>query len=163
MLILSRAYLSKQNNKAAKKSSVSRDDLVKAAQDNYASASKAGGSNYASVTSYLSSSTAAAKDTTFDSWSDSELKSYLDSYGIKTYQGTSTNELKAAARRNAQYFRYGTNVPGGSVFASIQNGAQWVLDQFKIGAASGREEGQKGADAVKDTGAKASNKAKKEL
>ena len=115
------------------------------------------------MTSYLASSTAAAKDTSFDSWSDSELKAYLDSYGIKTYQGTSTNELKALARKNAQYFRYGTNVPGGSIWASISSGAQWVLEQFKIGAASGRAEGEKGADAVKDAGAKASDKAKKEL
>ena len=163
VLTIRRGYLSKQNSKAAKKSGATRDDLVKAAQDSYASASKAGGSNYASVTSYLAASTAAAKDTTFDTWSDSELKSYLDSYGIKNYQGSTSNELKAAARKNAQYFRYGTNVPGGSIFTSIQNGAQWVLDQFKIGAASGRAEGQKAADAAKDTGAQASNKAKKEL
>ena len=94
MLMNYRSYLSKQNNKAAKKTSVSRDDLVKEAQDSYSSASKAGGSKYASVTPYLSSSTAAAKDLTFDTWSDSELKSYLDSYGIKTYQGSTTIDLK---------------------------------------------------------------------
>ena len=86
--------MSKQNNKVAKKSSASREDLVKAAQDSYSSASKSGGSNYASVTSYLASSTAAAKDLTFDTWSDSELKSYLDSYGVKNYQGSTTNELR---------------------------------------------------------------------
>ena len=130
------------------------------------------------MTSYLAASTDAAKDVTFDTWSDSELKNYLDSYGIKTYQGSSTNELKAMARRNANYFRYGTNTPGGGFFARISNGAQWVLDQLKIGAASGRQEaayqGQKGADAVKEgstaatdrageAGQKAGDKVKEEL
>ena len=98
-----RNYLSKQNNKVAKKSSASREDLLKAAQDSYSSASKSGGSNYASVTSYLASSTAAAKDLTFDTWSDSELKSYLDSYGVKNYQGSTTNELRGT---------YNVRVPG---------------------------------------------------
>ena len=103
------------------------------------------------------------KDSTFDTWSDSELKSYLDSYGITNYQGSNTNELKAMARRNAQYFRYGTTTPGAGIFASLQNGAQWVLDQLKIGAASGRKEaeyqGQRGADHVKEAGTTATNRA----
>ena len=99
------------------------------------------------------------KESTFDTWSDSELKSYLDSYGIKNYQGSTTNELKAMARRNAQYFRHGSNVPGAGIFAQIQNGAQWVLDQLRIGAASGRKEAQKGADAVKEAGTTATHRA----
>ena len=133
--------------------------MVKAAQDSYSSASKSGGSNYASVTSYLAASTAAAKDTTFDTWSDSELKSYLDSYGIKTYQGTTTNELKALARKNAQYFRYGSNAPGGSIYARIQGGAQWILNQFRIGASSTRKETVKSADAVKEAGTTGTHRA----
>ena len=68
--------------KAANKAGATRDDLVKAAQSAYASASSAGGSNYASVTSYLSQATDSAKKSTFDTWSESELKSYLDSYGV---------------------------------------------------------------------------------
>jgi len=162
-----KSYLSSQNNKAAKKAGASRDDLVKSAQDQYSSASKAGGSNYASVTSYLASSTAAAKDSTFDTWSDSELKSYLDSYGVSTYQGTTTNELRALARKNAQYFRYGTNAPGASIFQSIQNGFSWVFNQLSIGASKGRDEtsrqGQKAADAASEAGATASGKMKGEL
>ncbi len=136
---------------------------MKQARDSYSSASKAGGSNYASVTSYLAASTDAAKDSTFDTWSDSDLKSYLDSYGIKTYQGSTTNELKAMARRNANYFRYGSNTPGGTFFAKIQGYGQWVLDQLSIGAASGRKEaeyqGQKGADYVKEAGTTATHRA----
>ena len=153
----------KAAQKAASKSGATRDELMKQAQDSYSSASKAGGSNFASVTSYLTASTNVVKDSTFDTWSDSELKSYLDSYGIKTYQGSTTNELKAMARRNAQYFRYGTNSPGAGIWTQVQSGAQWVLDQLKLGAARGRKEaeyqGQKGADYVKEAGTTATHRA----
>jgi len=163
MANICRKWLSSQNKKAANKAGASRDDLLKQAQDSYAKASKAGGSNYASATSYLASTTDAAKDTTFDSWSDSELKSYLDSYGVPNYQGSTTNELKAAARRNANYFRYGTSTPSETIYARLSNGAQWVLDQLKIGAASGRKEagyqGEKAADAVKEGVKTATNRA----
>ncbi|KAL8718061.1 MAG: hypothetical protein Q9225_004769 [Loekoesia sp. 1 TL-2023] len=156
-------WLSTQNNKAAKKSGATRDELFKQAQDSYASASKSGGSNYASVTSYLASATDAAKDTTFDTWSDSELKSYLDSYGVPNYQGSSSNELKAMARRNANYFRYGTSTPQGTLFARLQSGAQWVFDQLKIGVSSGRQsagyEGEKAGDAVKEGATTATHRA----
>lgn len=159
----SRQWLATQNNKAANKAGASRDDLLKQAQDSYAKASKSGGKSYASVTSYLASATDAAKDSTFDTWSDSELKSYLDSYGVPTYQGTTTNELRALARRNANYFRYGTTTPQDTIFARLQSGAQWFLNQLKFGVASGRDEaayqGEKAADAVKESGTTASHRA----
>lgn len=123
---------------------------MRQAQEAYSSASKAGGSSYASVTSYLAQATEAAKDTTFDTWSRSELKAYLDSYGIPTYQGTSTNELRAAARRNAQYFRYGTTSPQGTLYAKLREAGQWILDQLKVGASSGRAQGQEAAENVKE-------------
>ncbi len=79
-------YLVNSGNSAAKKvgesTSATREDLVKAAQDAYASASSVGGGSYASATSYLAQATQAAKDSVFDTWSESELKSYLDSYGV---------------------------------------------------------------------------------
>lgn len=82
-------YLSGSGNAAAKKvadsSSATRDDLVEAAQSAYSSASSAGGSSYASATSYLAQATDAAKKSTFDTWSGSELKAYLDSYGIVSF------------------------------------------------------------------------------
>lgn len=150
--------MSTQNSKAAKKAASkagsTRDELLKQAQDVYASASKSGGSSYASVTSYLASATDAAKDTTFDTWSDSELKSYLDSYGVPNYQGSNTNELRAMARRNANYFRYGTSNPPATIYSRIQGAAQWVLNQLQIGSSKGRQEasyqGQKAADNVKE-------------
>lgn len=143
-----------QNNKAAKKAGTSRDELLKQAQDSYSRASKSGGTSYASVTSYLSSATDAAKENTFDTWSDSELKSYLDSYGVSNYQGSTTNELKALARRNANYFRYGTTDPGASFFTRLQISAQRLFSRLTSGAKSGRSEagyqGEKAGDAVKE-------------
>jgi hypothetical protein len=158
-----RKYLQSQNDKVAKKAGATRDDYVKAAQDSYAKASKSGGSKYASITSQLSQATQAAKSNTFDTWSQSELKNYLDSYGIPVYQGSTLNELKAQARKHANFFHYGTNSPSGTIFARIQEGAYWLLDQLKLGAASGRTQGQEAAEAAKDQAAKATAKAKGEL
>lgn len=83
---LAREYLASNGDAAAKKvgqkTSAARDELVSAAQSAYASASKAGGSNYASMTSYMAHATATAKKNAFETWSESELKSYLDSYGV---------------------------------------------------------------------------------
>ncbi|KAJ9191559.1 hypothetical protein DTO164E3_8785 [Paecilomyces variotii] len=156
-------YLSSVNKKAADRAGVTRDELVKQAQEAYASASKTGGDSYASATSYLAQATDAVKDTTFDTWSRSELKAYLDSYGIPTYQGASTNELRAAARRNAQYFRYGTSSPQGTIYARLRETGQWILDQLKIGASSGRAQGQeaaeKAAENVKEKVSEAKDKA----
>jgi len=68
--------------KVAKKSGATRDELVSAAQSAYSSASSAGGAQFASATSYLSQATASARKNVFETWSESELKAYLDSYGI---------------------------------------------------------------------------------
>lgn len=158
-----RKWLATQNNKAANKAGATREELLSQAQAAYASASKTGGTGYASVTSYLAAATDAAKDSTFDTWSDSDLKSYLDSYGIPVPQNGKTDELKAMARRNANYFRYGTSTPQGTMFARLRASAQWVLDQLKIGASSGRKEasyqGEKAADYVKEGVTAATNRA----
>ncbi|EXJ87821.1 hypothetical protein A1O1_04748 [Capronia coronata CBS 617.96] len=129
-------YLAAHGKKAKKNADVSRQELVKQAQDTYASASKAGGSNYASITSYLAKQTDAAKDTAFDTWSDSDLKDYLDSYGVPNYQGSTTNELRAAAKKQANYFRYGTSSPSETIYERIKNGLQWVLAQAQGSASS---------------------------
>lgn len=138
------------NAKASHRADVTRDELIKQAQDSYAKASKAGGSVMASATSYMAQSTDAAKDTTFENWSHSDLKNYLDKYGIPVYQGSSLNELRAAARRNAQYFKYGTITPQGTIVAKLQEVAQWAMDWLKIGASSGRSQGKKAADELRE-------------
>lgn len=129
-------YLDTQGKKASKNAKANRDELVKQAQDSYATASKKGGNQFASVTNYLAQQTDAAKADLFDTWSDSDLKDYLDSYGIPNYQGSTSNELRAAAKKQYNYFKYGTSSPSGTVFAQVQNGIQWVLNQFKPAASS---------------------------
>lgn len=138
-------YLSTTTKKTKKNTEATRDDLVKQAQDAYASASKSGGNSYASVTSYLASATDAAKDTTFDTWSQSELKSYLDSYGIPNYQGSNMNELRAQAKKQATYFRYGTSTPQATIFERVKGGFSWMLQQVKLGATQGRVKGEEAA------------------
>ncbi|KAI9813716.1 MAG: hypothetical protein M1832_006089 [Thelocarpon impressellum] len=160
-------WLSGQSDKAsknaAKKADATREDLLKQAQLAYASASKSSGTAYASVTSALAAATAAAKDTTFDTWTSSELKAYLDGYGVPVPQGTKMEELKALARRQSTYFRYGTASPGGTVLAKLQEGVNWVLEQLKIGAASGRKEAayeaEKATDYAKEQAVTASHRA----
>jgi hypothetical protein len=151
------------NSKAAKKADASREELAKHAKDAYIKASKAGGEQYASATSNIAVATGAAKDTTFDSWTHSELKKYLDSYGIPVYQGSSINELRAAARRHATYFKYGTNTPQGTIYAKIMETVNWILDQVKLGASSGRAQGQEAAEKVREKAAEQSQKIRSEL
>jgi hypothetical protein len=162
-----KAYLSASGDAAAKKAAdkagATREDLVSAAQSQYAAASKTGGTAYASVTSYLAKQTDAVKDSTFETWSDSDLKAYLDSYGVPVPQGTTTNELKAFARRQSTYFRYGTSTPQGTLWAKLQESAQWVLDQLSIGASAGRKQaayhGEKAGDYVKESATEAKHRA----
>ncbi|KAL1965326.1 hypothetical protein VTN77DRAFT_5763 [Rasamsonia byssochlamydoides] len=158
-------YLSSLNHKAADRVGATRDELVKQAQDAYTRASKAGGASYASVTSYLAKATEAAKDTTFESWSESDLKKYLDSYGLPTYQGSNINQLRAAARRNAQYFYYGTTTPQGTILAWLKDSAGWLLEQLRIGASSGRARkyGPAAAEKVKGKAAQMTAKIREEL
>ena len=70
-------YLAASGNKAAEKASnqagATREQLMSAAQDAYSSASKTGGSGYASLTSYLAMQTDAAKGSVFDTWSESGM------------------------------------------------------------------------------------------
>ena len=127
-------YLDTQGKKAKKGAKANRDELVKQAQDSYASASKSGGSQYASVTNYLAKQTDSAKDTAFDTWSDSDLKDYLDSYGVENYQGSNTNQLRAEAKKQYNYFKHGSSSPSGTIFAQIQNGLQAVLNYFQPAA-----------------------------
>ncbi|KAJ5584507.1 uncharacterized protein N7459_004307 [Penicillium hispanicum] len=143
-------YLSAVNAKAARKVDASREELIKQAKDSYVKASKAGGEHYASATSALTLATGSAKDSTFDQWSHSELKKYLDSYGIPVYQGSSINELRATARRQTTYFTYGTNNPRDTIYAKVMDTLYWALEQLKIGASSGRAQGQEAAEKVRE-------------
>lgn len=156
-------YLDAHGKKAKKNAKASRDDLVKQAQDSYASASKSGGSNYASATNYLAKQTDAAKDTTFDTWSDSDLKSYLDSYGISNYQGSTTNQLRAEAKKQANYFRYGTSTPAGTIFERLKQGIQYYLGQGQSSASSAYPYASSSASSAASAASKSASSAKAEL
>ncbi|KAK9444326.1 Stress-responsive protein Ish1 [Metarhizium brunneum] len=128
---------------AAKKKDASREELVSAAVSAYSSASSAGGSQFASVTSYLSSATASVEKTAFDSWTRSELKAYLDNYGVPVPQGSKLEELRALARQQSTYFKFGTSSPSGTVLAKIGDAAaqgwRWTLDQLRLGSEAAQE------------------------
>lgn len=142
-----KSYLSKNGDAAAKKAAAkkdaSRDELVSAAQSAYSSASSAGGATYASATGHIASVTAAAKHNAFDSWSETELKSYLDSYGVSVPQGSRLEELKAQARKQSTYFKYGTSSPGETILAKIGESAKeswnWVANQLNLGSQAAQE------------------------
>ena len=122
---------------------------MRQAQDAYAKASKAGGSNLASATSYMVQATDAAKDSTFDTWSRSDLKAYLNSFGVPVYQGSNLEDLRHAARRNARYFKCGTATPQGTIYHSIVDTIDWVIEQLRLGTLLGREKGYQSADPAK--------------
>uniref|UniRef100_A0A8H7N6Y9 Meiotic sister chromatid recombination protein 1 n=1 Tax=Bionectria ochroleuca TaxID=29856 RepID=A0A8H7N6Y9_BIOOC len=140
-------YLQKNGDAAAKKAAekkdATRDELVSAAQSAYASASTAGGNTYASATSYLASATEAAKSNAFDTWTESDLKAYLDSYGIPVHQGTKIEELKAMARKQSTFFKYGTSTPSETLFAKVEESAKegwnWVAKQLNLGGQTAKE------------------------
>lgn len=150
-------YLASSGNAAAKqvaeKKDATRDELLSAVQSAYSSASSAGGSNYASATSYLASATATAKKNTFDSWTETELKSYLDSYGIPVPQGSKLEDLKSKARKQATYFKYGTSSPSETIFAKIgesaREGWNWVASQLNMGSEAAKQKASEAEAAAK--------------
>jgi hypothetical protein len=151
------------NAKVAKKADASREELIKQAKDSYVKASKAGGEHYASATKNIAEATGTAKQATFDNWSHSDLKKYLDSYGIPVYQGSSINELRAAARRQANYFRFGTTTPQETIYAKVMETLNWALEKLKVGASSGRAQGQEAAEKVREKAAEGTEKVRSEL
>lgn len=162
-----RSYIASSGNAAAKKVSdktgATRDELVDAAQSAYLSASSAGGGSYASATSFLTKATDTAKDGLFDTWSESELKAYLDSYGIPVPQGSEINELRALARRQYTYFKYGTTSPTETLLAkvreSVQSGWDWVAGQLRLGSDAAKQK----AEEVEAEGRRKADKVHKEL
>jgi hypothetical protein len=151
-------YLESSGSSAAKKASqkagATREDLVKAARSAYASASTAGGTTYASATSYLAQATATAKQSVFDTWSDSEVKSYLDSYGIPVHQGSTQNELRALARKHYTFYKYGTTTPAETIFAklgeSLKDTYQWVVDKISSGSEAAKNEAKQRGEKLRE-------------
>ncbi|KAK2738022.1 hypothetical protein FQN57_007288 [Myotisia sp. PD_48] len=147
-------YLSSQHQKALKNVEYSRDELLKQAQDAYNRASKTGGNQYTAVTNYLAKVTDSAKDPKFHSWSKADLEKYLESFGLKPRRGASIDELRKEAKRNADFFQYGTLKQEATLFSRLHSLGLYVWDQLKIGALSGRDAGEKAAEPVKKKASK---------
>jgi hypothetical protein len=163
---------SKATDAAASAASQATDSAASAAYAGTKTVTDGSKKAYASLTSALAQATATVKDATFDTWSDSELKSYLDTYNIKTYQGSTRNEMIAMARRNAHYFRYGSQDQGvwdqfQSAMGYIQNTISSLLgygskNVQKTGNKA-YESGQIAKDAAKEKATQAKDRAKEEL
>lgn len=142
-----KAYLVKHGDAAAKKAAekkdTTREELAIAASSAYSSASNAGGAQFASITSYLASATASVQKQAFESWTQSELKAYLDSYGVPVPQGSKLEELKALAREQSTYFRYGTSSPAETLLAKLgataSQGWRWVVGQLRLGGEAAQQ------------------------
>jgi hypothetical protein len=133
-----------------KKAKGSRDDLVASAKKNYASASKKGGSEWASLTAQGAKATGYL----FDSWSDSDLKSFLDTYGVPVPQGSKRNELIAAARRNSRYFTQGPDWYSTGLIAQVQGyvnqGIEYVKNFLAGASGAAYNAGEKAGDYAKE-------------
>ncbi|GAB0137812.1 hypothetical protein EsDP_00006065 [Epichloe bromicola] len=142
-----KAYLAKHGDAAAflaaEKKDATREELAIAASSAYSSASNAGGAQFASITSYLASATASVQKQPFESWTQSELKAYLDSYGVPVPQGSKLEELKALAREQSTYFRYGTSSPPGTLLAKLgataSQGWRWAVGQLRLGGEAAQQ------------------------
>ncbi|KAI5815695.1 hypothetical protein BZA77DRAFT_333886 [Pyronema omphalodes] len=158
-------WLESQGHKAT-------DSAASAASAGATAATDASKNAYASITSALAQATEAAKEASFEAWSDSDLKSYLDTYGIKTYQGTTRNELIAMARRNSHYFMHGSDDMG--VWGQVKNAAGYVQNTIssllgygtKVAQKAGDrayESAQVAADAAKEKATQAKHRVQEEL
>ncbi|RPA85343.1 meiotic sister chromatid recombination protein ish1 [Ascobolus immersus RN42] len=143
-------WLEEQGHTVSATATTKRDDLVSSAEAALASASSAGGAAYDAITSAFAAATDTAKHSAFDTWSDSELKSYLDSYGVNTYQGNDRNKLLAEVRRQSYLFRNGGKEP--TVLDRVQGLLGWVKEKA-FGA----------ADSTKQSADEAVKKVKEEL
>lgn len=160
-----KTWLKGQGQAVQDNASLSRDELVASASAAYASASSAGGDAYATVTSALAQATGSVKEGTFENWSDSDLKAYLDSYGVQTYQGTTKNELVARARRCRKIFENGWRQE--TAFEKFQrlgwNAFGNVMYYLGVGKGKAQSQGETYASSVSSAASSATAAVKQEL
>jgi hypothetical protein len=168
-----------------KKAKGTRNELIASAKKNYATASAKGGDQWSSLTVQGAKATGYL----FDSWSDSDLKSFLDSYGVPVPQGSKRNELIAAARRNSRYFTQGPDWyshtfvaqvhsyvnegiayvknflagASGSAYNAGERAGDAAKEQATVGKHRAKEAAQKATDRAYEKGQQAYDKAKEEL
>jgi hypothetical protein len=156
----------------ASAASVAGESAASAASAGTEAATETAKQVFASITSALAQATDTAKEATFETWSDSDLKAYLDTYNIPTYQGTTRNELIAMARRNAHYFLHGDQDQG--VLGQVKSTLGWAQGKLSTLLGMGAKEAEKvghrayesaqmAADAAKEKATQAKHRAKEEL
>ncbi|KAF3938288.1 hypothetical protein ABW19_dt0207449 [Dactylella cylindrospora] len=160
-----KAWLKEQGETVSDSAQQSREDLIASAQAAYASAQSAGGDAFATVTSALAQATNYVKENTFETWSESELKAYLDSYGVQTYQGSTKNELIAKARRCRKIFESGWRQE--TAFEKFQRlgWEAWGNAMYYLGVTKGKVEAQGKiyADSAASAASSATSAVKQEL
>lgn len=132
-------------NKAAESS---RDELIRQTSAGYADLSKKGDKAAATAKQQYE----AVKAYAFESWSDSELKAYLDSYGVEVPQNGAKDQLIAAARKNGHYFSHGSTGPAaGSGLAQMAlDGVSYLMDFVKQASGVGYNKASEKAVQVKE-------------
>lgn len=94
-----------------------RDSVLKTARE-----------NYQTVANKLGETAAYPGDWLFQTWSDSDLKSWLDQRGIPVYQGTKRNDLIAKVRRNSRVASNNVAAWSSSLSASASQATQTIAD-----------------------------------
>jgi hypothetical protein len=119
-----------------------RDKMIAQIRRNSKIASDRANSQYASLSASASGAQQSLSDALLDSWSDSQIKEWLDKNGIKVPQGSKKNELVALARKNwasvsggnaassaSSYFGAATT-SAGNTFAQATNDAYGTFRQY---------------------------------
>ncbi|KAJ9668126.1 hypothetical protein H2201_001932 [Coniosporium apollinis] len=96
-----------------------RDSLLKAARENYQSAANKIGETAAYPGDWL-----------YESWSDSDLKAWLDERGYPAPQTSSRDKLIAAVRRNARYAGQSMRDGTSSVSSAASSATQSLSDEL---------------------------------
>ncbi|BFZ57632.1 hypothetical protein PYCC9005_004685 [Savitreella phatthalungensis] len=125
----------------------SRDELERQTAKGYAELKKQGNAAAKQAEAQYNNVKAYA----FDSWSSSDLKAYLDSYGVSVPQNGAKDELIALARKHGHYFANGQTGPvAGSPLAQIaSDGLSSLFDFVKKASGVGYQKAQEAAERVK--------------
>ncbi|OCK78585.1 hypothetical protein K432DRAFT_435891 [Lepidopterella palustris CBS 459.81] len=109
-----------------------RDSLLKSARENYQSLAKKAGETTAYPGNWL-----------YKSWSDSELKAWLDERGYPVPQPSTRDRLVAYVRRNSRLASLNMNAAtssAGNEYTQVINGvaaySQWIKEKLGLAASS---------------------------
>lgn len=79
-------------------------------------------------------------------------------------QGTATDELRAYARRQYNYYKYGTTTPSGTILAKVEDGIKgafdWAARQFNLGTDVAQQKVKEAEDNLASAQAEAAATAK---